>query len=166
MCRPEGESGRQPDGNAFRRVTRPESELRTRLLDHVPWMVVSGTSDLDTIRASFAHGASDYLTQPFRDAELIFRVERLIGVPLTLSGGNDRGELGRLETVLTLKERTILDALRANPALKHYPWLYSARGDMLSRLGRHDDARPEFEHAAALTQNERSEEHTSELQSH
>lgn len=49
----------------------------------------------------------------------------------------------------------ILDALRANPALKSYPWLPSARGDMLARLGRHDEARTEFEHAASLTLNER-----------
>lgn len=49
----------------------------------------------------------------------------------------------------------ILDALRANPALRHYPWLPSARGDMLSRLGRHGEARAEFERAASLTQNER-----------
>ena len=52
----------------------------------------------------------------------------------------------------------ILDALRANPALKHYPWLYSARGDMLSRLGRHGEACTEFEHAATLTQNARERE--------
>ncbi|RRS04809.1 RNA polymerase sigma factor [Aquabacterium soli] len=52
----------------------------------------------------------------------------------------------------------ILDALRANPALKNYPWLPSARGDMLARLGRHDEARSEFEHAAALTQNTRERE--------
>jgi RNA polymerase sigma factor (sigma-70 family) len=49
----------------------------------------------------------------------------------------------------------ILDALRANPALKHYPWLHSARGDMLARLDRHDEARTEFERAASLTLNER-----------
>ncbi len=49
----------------------------------------------------------------------------------------------------------ILDALRTNPALKRYPWLPSARGDMLARLDRHDEARTEFEHAASLTQNAR-----------
>ncbi len=52
----------------------------------------------------------------------------------------------------------ILDALRANPALKNYPWLPSARGDMLARLGRHDEARAEFEQAASLTQNLRERE--------
>jgi len=49
----------------------------------------------------------------------------------------------------------ILDALRANPALKNYPWLPSARGDMLARLGRQEEARAEFERAASLTLNER-----------
>jgi predicted RNA polymerase sigma factor len=29
------------------------------------------------------------------------------------------------------------------------------RGDLLARLGRHDEARPEFERAAALTRNAR-----------
>lgn len=49
----------------------------------------------------------------------------------------------------------ILEALRDEPALRHYPWLPSARGDMLARLGRHDEARAEFARAASLTQNAR-----------
>jgi predicted RNA polymerase sigma factor len=33
--------------------------------------------------------------------------------------------------------------------------LPSVRGDLLARLGRHDEARAEFQRAASLTQNER-----------
>jgi RNA polymerase sigma factor (sigma-70 family) len=49
----------------------------------------------------------------------------------------------------------VVDALTADPALKTYHLLPSVRGDLLRKLGRFDEARAEFERAAALTQNER-----------
>ncbi|WP_165984310.1 RNA polymerase sigma factor [Streptomyces sp. YIM 98790] len=49
----------------------------------------------------------------------------------------------------------LVDALRDDPALRHYHLLPSVRGDLLARLGRHDEARTEFERAADLTRNER-----------
>jgi RNA polymerase sigma factor (sigma-70 family) len=39
--------------------------------------------------------------------------------------------------------------------LENYPQLPAARGDLLAKLGSHDEARREFERAAALTRNER-----------
>src|SRR5687767_15414340 len=52
----------------------------------------------------------------------------------------------------------IVDPLMAEPALKHYHLLPSVRGDLLSKLGRRDEARAEFERAAALTRNTREKE--------
>jgi RNA polymerase sigma factor (sigma-70 family) len=49
----------------------------------------------------------------------------------------------------------IVDALASEPALKAYHLLPSVRGDLLQKLGRLDEARSEFERAAALTRNER-----------
>jgi len=49
----------------------------------------------------------------------------------------------------------LVDTLRSEPALKTYHLLPSVRGDLLRKLGRLDEARAEFERAAALTQNER-----------
>lgn len=49
----------------------------------------------------------------------------------------------------------LADTLTAEPALKHYHLLPSVRGDLLVKLGRHDEARAEFERAAALTRNTR-----------
>lgn len=49
----------------------------------------------------------------------------------------------------------IADQLVADPALKHYHLLPAVRGDLLQELGRCDEARAEFERAAALTQNNR-----------
>ena len=49
----------------------------------------------------------------------------------------------------------ILEELMAGPALKDYHYLPSVRGDLLEKLGRIDEARMEFERAAALTQNAR-----------
>jgi len=47
----------------------------------------------------------------------------------------------------------VLDAVRHNPALRSYHLLPSVRADLLSRLGRHDEARRELELAAALARN-------------
>jgi RNA polymerase sigma-70 factor (ECF subfamily) len=52
----------------------------------------------------------------------------------------------------------LVDALRWDPALKTYHFLPSVRGDLLAKLGRYDEARAEFERAAALTQNARERE--------
>ncbi|WP_068032321.1 RNA polymerase sigma factor [Rhodoplanes sp. Z2-YC6860] len=49
----------------------------------------------------------------------------------------------------------LVDALSAEPALKSYHLLPSVRGDLLVKLGRHAEARAEFERAAQLTRNER-----------
>nr|WP_091676434.1 RNA polymerase sigma factor [Amycolatopsis marina] len=48
-----------------------------------------------------------------------------------------------------------LGGLADEPSLRSYHLLPSVRGDFLSRLGRLEEARAEFERAAALTQNER-----------
>jgi RNA polymerase sigma factor (sigma-70 family) len=49
----------------------------------------------------------------------------------------------------------LVDTLAAEPSLKTYHLLPSVRGDLLSKLGRPDEARIEFERAAALTRNAR-----------
>lgn len=50
---------------------------------------------------------------------------------------------------------SIVDRLVNEPALKAYHLLPSVRGDLLHKLGRHDEARAAFEAAAALAGNER-----------
>jgi RNA polymerase sigma factor (sigma-70 family) len=49
----------------------------------------------------------------------------------------------------------IVDELTDVPSLKNYHLLPSVRGDLLAKLGRAEEARAEFERAAALTRNER-----------
>ncbi len=49
----------------------------------------------------------------------------------------------------------VIDALLDIPALRNYHLLPSVRGDLLAKLGRHPEARAEFERAASLTQNTR-----------
>jgi len=49
----------------------------------------------------------------------------------------------------------VIDTLRADPALEGYHLLPSVRGDLLAKLGRFEEARSEFQRAAALTQNVR-----------
>jgi RNA polymerase sigma factor (sigma-70 family) len=52
----------------------------------------------------------------------------------------------------------LVDALTREPALKNYHLLPSVRGDLLAKLGRFGEARPEFERAASLTKNARERE--------
>ncbi|TAN00882.1 MAG: RNA polymerase sigma factor [Rhodanobacteraceae bacterium] len=52
----------------------------------------------------------------------------------------------------------LVDALRGERALANYHLLPSVRGDLLFKLGRRDEARTEFERAAALTDNTRESE--------
>ncbi|HXX70469.1 MAG TPA: RNA polymerase sigma factor [Polyangiaceae bacterium] len=49
----------------------------------------------------------------------------------------------------------LVDALTNEPALASYHLVPSVRGDLLARLGRHDEARAEFERAARMAQNVR-----------
>jgi RNA polymerase sigma factor (sigma-70 family) len=49
----------------------------------------------------------------------------------------------------------IVNAVADEPQLQGYPYLPSARADLLFKLGRFAEARSEFERAAALTTNER-----------
>jgi RNA polymerase sigma factor (sigma-70 family) len=52
----------------------------------------------------------------------------------------------------------LIDALTSEPSLRGYHLLPGVRGDLLVKLGRIDEARPEFERAAALTRNARERE--------
>jgi len=51
----------------------------------------------------------------------------------------------------------LVDRLQSEPALAGYYLLPSVRGDFLAKLGRHVEARSEFERAASLTRNEREQ---------
>jgi predicted RNA polymerase sigma factor len=53
---------------------------------------------------------------------------------------------------------SLVDALRDEPLLRHYHLLPSVRGDLLGKLGRHNEAREEFERAASLARNLRERE--------
>jgi RNA polymerase sigma-70 factor, ECF subfamily len=52
----------------------------------------------------------------------------------------------------------LLDRLAAEPSLRNYHLLPSVRGDLLMKLGRPDEARAEFERAAAMTRNTQERE--------
>ena len=49
----------------------------------------------------------------------------------------------------------LVDTLLSEPSLESYHLLPSVRGDLLAKLGRHDEARVEFKRAASLTRNAR-----------
>ncbi|WP_165251905.1 RNA polymerase sigma factor [Paludisphaera soli] len=49
----------------------------------------------------------------------------------------------------------VIDRLADDPSLRDYPYYFSARGDLLARLGRPAEAAPAFARAAELTRNAR-----------
>jgi RNA polymerase sigma factor (sigma-70 family) len=49
----------------------------------------------------------------------------------------------------------LIERLRADAALRRYPWLPAVHGDLLEKLGRHHEARAAFLEAAALAGNAR-----------
>jgi RNA polymerase sigma-70 factor (ECF subfamily) len=53
----------------------------------------------------------------------------------------------------------LVDAIADDPALRGYRYVHGVRGDILQRLGRLDEARAEFERAAALTNNTQERKH-------
>ncbi len=52
----------------------------------------------------------------------------------------------------------LLDALADEPSLASYHLLPAGRAELLEQLGRIDEARAEFEHAAELTDNARQKD--------
>jgi predicted RNA polymerase sigma factor len=52
----------------------------------------------------------------------------------------------------------LLDGLAGEPALAGYRLLPAARGELLERLGREEEARAEFARAAAMSSNSRERE--------
>ncbi len=52
----------------------------------------------------------------------------------------------------------LLDQIKDEPELANYHLLPSVRGDLLEKLGRHEEAASEFKKAAELTQNDRERE--------
>jgi len=52
----------------------------------------------------------------------------------------------------------IVESLKGEPSLDGYHLLPSVRGDLLAKVGRQDEARAEFQRAAALTRNARERE--------
>ncbi|HEX6602890.1 MAG TPA: RNA polymerase sigma factor [Solirubrobacterales bacterium] len=52
----------------------------------------------------------------------------------------------------------LLEEIEDEPALANYHLLPSARGDLLEKLGRHDEAKSELKRAAAMTNNDRERE--------
>ncbi|MBI5279782.1 MAG: RNA polymerase sigma factor [Burkholderiales bacterium] len=52
----------------------------------------------------------------------------------------------------------LIDRLQGGKSLQNYQWLPSVRGDLLAKLGRHEEARAEFIRAAAMAGNAREKE--------
>jgi RNA polymerase sigma factor (sigma-70 family) len=106
------------------------------------------------IAACHARAPSTEETDWVRIAALYEALDRVSGSPVVqlnraVAVGMAFGPEAGLEAV---------DELAAEGALEHYHLLPSVRGDLLSKLGRGEEARAEFERAASMTRNERERE--------
>jgi RNA polymerase sigma factor (sigma-70 family) len=108
-----------------------------------------------TLQAEIAAGHARALTPEDTDWERIAALYRV----LAHVSPSPVVELNRAVAVGMVagpaKGLEIIEPLRHQRALEHYPQLPAVRGDLLAKLGRLDEARWEFERAAALTRNER-----------
>ena len=93
----------------------------------------------------------------------VVELNRAVAVGMAGAGGGEAGS--EVEGGSAKGQRfgpaaalAIVDALASDPALARYHLLPSVRGDLLAKLGRRDEARAEFERAAALTRNTRERE--------
>jgi len=103
------------------------------------------------IAACHARAGSAEETDWVRIAGLYERLARISGSPVV--------ELNRAVALSMAygpsAGLTLIDQLVDLPALRGYHLLPSVRGDLLDKLGRRDEARAEFERAAAMTKNGR-----------
>jgi predicted RNA polymerase sigma factor len=103
------------------------------------------------IAACHARAESAAETDWVRIAGLYEQLARISGSPVVeVNRAVALGMAYGPETGLTLA-----DQLVDLPALRHYHLLPSVRADLLDKLGRHEEARSEFERAAAMTRNDR-----------
>jgi RNA polymerase sigma factor (sigma-70 family) len=103
------------------------------------------------IAACHARAETDQAIDWVRIADLYQRLARVTGSPVVevnraVALGMAYGPQAGL---------ALLDQLDGLPALSSYHLLPSVRGDMLDKLGRHEEAKAEFARAANMTQNER-----------
>src|SRR6185436_3839003 len=91
--------------------------------------------DTDWARIAALYGALAQMTQ-----SPVVELNRAVAVSMALGPGP------ALE---------IIDSIAGEPSMKNYHLLPSVRGDFLHKLGRMDEARAEFERAAAPTRNSR-----------
>ena len=107
-----------------------------------------------SIAACHAHAATAAQTDWPRIAALYATLARIAPSPVV--------ELNRAVAVSMAAGPAaglaLVDALVDEPALQRYHLLPSVRGELLSRLGRGDEARTEFLRAAHLTRNARERE--------
>lgn len=86
------------------------------------------------------------------DADTNMRVAGPLPEPLP---GRRRLHRNPARTLYPAAGLAMVDALAADPSLAAYPYLFSAHGDLLERLGRVDDARADFVRAATMARNTR-----------
>jgi two-component system response regulator AdeR len=109
---------RLEDANFLTWLLSPEAQT---LLSDVPFLVVSGLDERETIRAAFQHGAVDFLSKPFGRAALAVKVERILAASPSFAGIAIDG--GRMEVrrpngqsvELTVKEMQIVSMLWSAP---------------------------------------------------
>jgi predicted RNA polymerase sigma factor len=103
------------------------------------------------IAACHARAGTAEATDWVRIADLYERLARVTGSPVVevnraVALGMAYGPQAGL---------ALLDQLDGLPTLSGYHLLPSVRGDLLDKLGRHEEAKAEFARAATMTQNER-----------
>jgi len=95
------------DGENFLRFLQSEND---RSLLATPFIVTSGTDDINVMQYCFGIGASDYLVKPFNKNEFLMKVNRALQQHPSLAHYSEFGD----DLQYTLKERLILEEFLKN----------------------------------------------------
>ena len=101
------------------------------------------------------------MSEPFQASRLGARVDAVLYDQLLPVMPSPIVQLNRAVAVsrpTAPRRQDVVDALAKVPVMKSYYLVRAVRGDLLERLGRHDDARKAFTGAAKLAQNVREKE--------
>jgi two-component system response regulator FixJ len=91
-----------------------EVQASLTMLEHPPpVIVITGQGDVRTAVRAMKAGAVDFIEKPFSDRELLAAIQAALARPRTVDQARDAAEAAERLSVLSPRERAVLDALVA-----------------------------------------------------
>jgi DNA-binding response OmpR family regulator len=119
---------RLPDGNFLNFIRNQTAKKRV----FPAFIVISSVDDVDIIRASFDHGALDYLVKPIKKTELLVKIERLLKTDLPPE--HDSEEKIEIDPIRMIVKKSEGPQIKLTAKeLKIFTLIYESEGNRTSR---------------------------------